>query len=109
MHTQASSSHSLILTSATTLASETYVNIYVDTDAGILLPPAGVQLNERMGIASTAKNGPLPMKPPTYFDFVAPIGSFQETCEIDCVVGRARSLDSYFLVIATALKYSVLT
>ena len=84
---QESSAYSLVLTSAAAVVAETYVSIYVGTDANILLPPEGVQLNARMGMASTAKNGPLPMNPPTYFDHVLPIGSFQESSEtIDVVM-----------------------
>ena len=83
---QESSSYPLVLTSAAAVAAETYVNIYVGTGANILLPSEGVQLNARMGIASTAKNGPLPMNPPTYFDHVSHIGSFQESSEIIYVV-----------------------
>jgi len=72
----------LVLTCNGFVEAETTVYIHVDVDAGILLPAEGVKLNTRIGLASTAKYGPLPINPPTYFDFVAPIGSFLESSKI---------------------------
>lgn len=69
------SSNPLVL-SAGSVPSGSSVEINVDINAGILLPPEGVQLNARIGIASTAQNDPLPIDPLTYFGSVAPIGSF---------------------------------
>ena len=75
------SSNPLVLTTESFVPELTLIKILVGSDADIHLPPEGVQLNSNFGFASTASNGPLPIDPPTWFDYVAPIGSFLETCE----------------------------
>ena len=79
---QDTSTHPLILTANAFVLADSLVEIYIDMNANIQLPAQGVQLNLNMGLASTAQNGPLPLVPPTYFDSVAPIGSFLETSKL---------------------------
>ena len=52
-------------------------------DAEIRLPPEGVRLNAKFSMACIATNGNIPFEPPTYLDYVAPIGSFLETSEYE--------------------------
>jgi len=92
------SSNPLVLTAAGSVPSGSSVKINVDINAGILLPPEGVQLNARIGIASTAQNGPLPIDPPTYFGSVAPIGSFLETTKLFFMTPRAESVTAMRLL-----------
>jgi hypothetical protein len=93
----------LILSVNKSIGEGSHVEIHVGTNAHIRLPPDGVVSGAKFAQSTPAAKGPVPKYPKTYFEFVTPIGSFEETTKLLFMTPRTESTTAMKLIFTPSL------